>query len=314
MLMFIAKAALVAIAACWGIFTPIYGQANRPGMTTPAVPPIATVRLDTVAIAAHARPLTLHAPGMARGLHDAFARSIAPGHQIAVWHPNPDSTHTYRIRAVRVRLGSRLPDGPADLLRARRTFGEGRLALRLSPATTAGSPAETNLLPVPLVLTPAGAEQHDHGWVRFDVSARHLTLPATGVFVVAAGLPTNEGDQFVRTRILVRPLDGQHPPEDLTRANMHTSGKGSEIFQYEEIQPAGGGATRLLPTNEFPAVAQRSLGAGVAPQSWYWGRSGKDSSRWFSHIEGNALFQKFKTTKMPIYQYNYDLELEVEEY
>ena len=313
--MLITKVVFVAVAAGSIAFGPAaYGQTAQPGVAPPVVPAIATVRLDTVAIAAHARPLTLRAPGTARGLHDAFAYSITPTRQIAVWHPNPDSTHTYRIRAVRVRLGSRLPDSPADLLRARRIFGEGRLALRLSPATVGGSPAEANLLPAPLVLTPAGAGQHDHGWVRFDVSAHHLVLPATGVFVIATGLPTNEGDQFVRTRTLVRPLDGRHPPEDLTRANMRAKGKGTEVFQYEEVQPAGGGPTCLLPTNSFPAVAQRSTDAGEAAQSWRWHRFNKDSSRWFSSVEDNALLQKINPTKVPIYQYNYDLELEVEEY
>ena len=52
--------------------------------------------------------------GEAKGLHDAISHSLTPTNRIAVWHPNPDSGHTYRIRAVRVRLGAREPEKLMD--------------------------------------------------------------------------------------------------------------------------------------------------------------------------------------------------------
>ena len=276
--------------------------------------PITAVALANVEVRAHGRPLVLRAPGTARGLHDAYASSITPGRQVAVWHPTPDSGRTYRIRAVRVRLGARLPDGPTDLLGARRVFDEGCLGLRLSPATPTGEPAETNLLPALLLLTPAAAARHAHGWVRFDVQEQRLVLPATGVFVVAQGLPTPNGDQYVRSRTLVREPNGRTPPEDLSSHNRRPNGKGTSVFLYEEVQPAGGGAPRLVPTHAFPAVAIRSLAPADEARSWQWYRFSRDKAgQWTTIQQTNTRIKTTLPTAPPVRDYNYDLELEVEE-
>ncbi|WP_460503243.1 hypothetical protein, partial [Hymenobacter agri] len=180
--------------------------------------------------------------------------------------------------------------------------------------TPAGEPADTNLLPAALLLTPALAAQHAHGWVRLDVSALHLVLPTAGVFVVAQGLPTPNGDQFVRSRTLVRKPDGQTPPEDLSPQNHRPNGKGTPIFLYEEVQPAGGGTSRLVPSHAFPAVAFRSLAPADAARSWQWLRSGPArTGRWSTIQQNNARLQKALPSAHPRRDYNYDLELEVEE-
>ena len=208
--------------------------------------------------------------GEAKGLHDAISHSLTPTNRIAVWHPNPDSGHTYRIRAVRVRLGAREPEKLMDLARHRRQFTEGRLSLHLSPATASGQPAETNLLPTVLLLTPKESEQNQDGWVRFDVAAQRLTLPANGVFVVAEGLTTSPEEQFIRHRTLIRPADGKTPLEDLNAQNRKSNGKGTTVFLYEEVQTAGGGPGRLVRTDQFPAIAHRTTDNPAQCQSWLW--------------------------------------------
>lgn len=305
---------LVNIAAtigCLVVAVPAaHSQGMAPAANAPALPAPPKVALDEVAIRAQPRPLTLRAPGEAQGLNDAIAWSLTPTERLAVWYALPDSGHAYRVRAVRVRLGSRMPTSMVDLARHRRNFTEGRLALRLSPATPAGTPAETNLLAAPLLLTAEAPEQQRDGWVRFDVADQRLVLPVQGVFVIAEGL-TQPDEQFVRSRVLIRPVDGRTPPEDVTRQNRRPAGKSTPIFQYEEVQPAGGGASRLVLSNAFPAVAHRSVRTAAECQSWQW-RTGPRGG-WKALALQNAEFRQYGGKAASIVDYNYDLVLEVEE-
>lgn len=305
------KILVVAVAACSALVAPAHGQTTRPAPVVPLLP-IATVRLDTVAVRAQGRILILRTPGKAKGLRDAYSGSLRPGRQLAVWHSNPDSTRTYLIRAIRVRLGARMPETPADILRERRTFSEGRLALRLSAATATGSPAETNLLLVPLLLTPALASQHAKGWVRFDLSAQHLVLAPAGVFVVAKGLPTLDSEQLVRTRRLAHKPAGTTPPDDVV---LPVRGqKPIPFFQYEEIQPAGSPPVRLVALADFPAIGHHTTGPGARPHSWQYLGLDNKPGRWFANADLDAQYHAANPTHKPIFDYDYDLELEVEEY
>lgn len=279
------------------------GQGTRP---TPA--PIAPVALGEVFVRAQPKLLTLRAPGEAKGLADAVSSSLGPGQQLAVWHPTPDSSRVYRIRAVRARLGSRFPKNVADLARRRRNFLDGRLALRLSVATATGQPAEANLLVAPLLLTTTLSKGLEQGWVRFEVSEQRLMLPAPGLFVVAQGLTSAPDEQFIRHRTLVRPAGGKTPPEDRGPAN--SKAKGTEVFLYEEIRLAGGKETRLVPSANFPAIAQRSVATPADCRSWRW--FGGLNSGWKFLGTMNAGFRQ-RTPSLKLNDYNYDLELEVEE-
>ena len=272
-----------------------------------------TVALTEVAVRATPRQMTLRAPGEAKGLHDALAMSLTPTSRLAVWHPNPDSARTYRIRAVRVRLGSRMPENMTDLARQRRRFLAGRLALRLSPATAAGAPTDRNLLATPLLLTPEESARHAHGWVRFDVADQRLTVPAGGLFVVAEGLTSGDDEQFVNHRSLVRPADGKTPLEDLSPTNRRANGKGTTVFLYEEIQPAGGGASRLISSHHFPAVAHRTVSTPGECRTWRWSKWDGRQHSWKSVAAQHAEIRQRSPTLTNLTDSNYDLELEVEE-
>lgn len=262
-------------------------------------------------IAVQVRPpqrLTLRAPGEAKGMFSRFSTvSMPPSRQVAVWHPTPDSGRRYLVRAVRVRLGSRMPEKAMQLTQARRQFAEGSLALRLAPATPAGAPAEINLLASSLLLTPALSGQQQDGWVRFDVVGQGVELPPRGVFVVAEGLP-NPGEEFVRTRILLHPPDGQHPLEDYTPVK---GAKPVEIFSYTEVQAPDQPATRLVLASEYPAIGQRQVAAPAECRSWQQAVlvPGKPRS-WYSMAARTAQLQQAAPS---LHNYNYDLELEVEE-
>jgi hypothetical protein len=300
------RAAIIAVSMLTTVGTK--GQGIRPTVANP--PPIAPVTLGDVLVRAQPKLLLLRAPGEASGLRDAVSSSLRPGQQLAVWHPTPNSGHAYRIRAVRARLGSRNTKNVADLARHRRNFLDGRLALRLSVATATGQPADTNLLVAPLLLTPALSEGLEQGWVRFEVSDQRLMLPAPGLFVVAQGLTTAPDEQFIRHRTLMHPADRETPPQDLEPANHKASGKGPEVFLYEEIQLAGTKERRLVPSANFPAIAHRSVATPAECRSWQW--FGGLNSGWKFLAAMNAEFRQ-RTPSLKLTDYNYDLELEVEE-
>lgn len=284
----------------------------QPAPVSPAPRPIPTVALGEVAVRVQPRRLTLRAPGQAQGLQDAFAQSLTPTRRVAVWLPTPDSARSYRIRAVRVRLGAGLPDNLTDFIRRQRRFHEGRLALHLSSATASGAPADADLLSAPLLLTPAASARHERGWLRFDVAEQHLIIPAAGVFIVAEGLTTSPDEQFVKHRSLLRRPDGRQPLEDYDSKKTTSNGKGTQVFLYEEIQPAGGGPTRLVPSDEFPALAHRTVGTAADCRSWRW-QQGPSRSGWIAMGAETAVLRQRSAAFAGLKDFNYNLELEVEE-
>ncbi len=290
--------------------TTAHAQTALPPAGAPELPTMPTVALSEVAVRATPRQLTLRAPGEAKGLHDALAHSLAPGDRRAVWHPHPDSAHAYRIRAVRVRLGSRLPATMSEFMQRRRRFPEGRLELRLSPATATGAPAETNLLAAPIVITPEASNGHEQGWLRFEVAEQRLLLPAGGLFVVATGLTTNPNERLVRHRMLTKQVKDNKPPRDLDHGTIKP-GSSARVYSYEEIQPAGGSSARLVPSGNFPAIAHRGVESAAECRSWQWFK-GRSGSEWKSLRALNEEWQRFNSGH-GLRDYNYDLELEVEE-
>lgn len=252
---------------------------------------------------------TLRPPGESKGLFSNFmALEMTPTRQVAVWHPAPDAGRRYLVRAVRVQLGSRLPENPGQVVQARRRFAEGYLALRLAGATAAGVPADTNLLAAPLLLTPAVSARSQRGWVSFDVAAQQVQMPPAGVFVVAEGF-ANPGERFVRSRQLLHPADGRHPPEDY----VHKPGeKLTEIFLYEEVQAAGSAATRLVLRSNYPALAQLRVAAPADNHSWLHGYQPGRPHGWFKLAVHYALLRQ-SSPALKLTDYNYDLELEIEE-
>ncbi|MGI4875153.1 MAG: hypothetical protein ACRYFX_28695 [Janthinobacterium lividum] len=279
-----------------------------PAQTRPTAP-IRTVPLQDVQVRPPQR-LTLRTPGEAKGLFSNFmAQDMTPTHRVAVWHPAPDSSRRYLVRTVRVRLGSRAPENPIELTQARRQFAEGYLALWLAPATATGAPADTNLLPAPLLLTPEVSARNKHGWVSFDVAAQQVKLPLGGAFVVAEGF-ANPSEHFVRSRLLLHPIDGKHPPEDYVYKK---GGKSVSFYSYQEVRTDGSPSTRLVPNNAYPALLQLRVAPPAESRLWVCGLHLPDKRReWFALSAQYALFRQANPT-LEFRDYNYDLELEVEE-
>jgi hypothetical protein len=277
-----------------------------------APPDTAHARQHLPAVAVHARHriLTLRAPGETKGLRTAFGREMTPGRAVAVWHGPPDTARVYVVRAIRLRLGSRLPETLKDFPQSRRNLPEGRLHLWLSPGTNATGPAAgQNLLPRKLLLTAETAVDKK-GWVRFDVSASRLVLPRSGVFVVAEGLPTTSAETFVRHRTLTAPYDGKTPPQDLDFRQVKP-GKGTRSYRYEELRQADG-STRLVPTHFFPALAYRLVAASAECYSWILTSHWRKEPAWQSVPQDMAPMRR-ANPGVSSSDYNYELELEVEE-
>ncbi|MBG8552527.1 hypothetical protein I5L79_03165 [Hymenobacter sp. BT594] len=262
----------------------------------------------------HPKARLLSAPGETRGLYTSFGHELLPTSRVAVWHGPPDSTRTYLVRAVRVRLGSRMPEKASGLFETRRNFQEGRVHLWLSPGTRAQAPeAAQNLLAQKLLLTPDNAGEKK-GWLRFDVAAQRVVVPAQGLFIIAEGLTTQPQETYVRRRILVRPLDGQTPPEDL---DLHhpklKKGESVRTYSYVEVsQPSG--SQRLAATGLFPTLAFRMVEGSGQCQSWVWRPLVVNQpARWMPVTEVQAGLRKREPKATYALDYNFDLELEVEE-
>lgn len=222
---------------------------HLPEVTVKALPPVQILR----------------APGETKGLQTAFGREVPPGRAVAVWHGPPDTTQAYVVRAIRVKLGTRIPEAPEDLPKHRRNLPEGRLRLWLSPGTlTTGPEASRNLLREKLLLTAETAERK--GWIRIDVADQQLVLPRSGAFVVVEGLPTTDEETFVRHRILANPYTTTTQPKDLDFQKIQP-GKNVRSYLYEEIRQADG-SLRLVSTHSFPTVAYRLVKLPTECHSW----------------------------------------------
>ncbi|RAK63917.1 hypothetical protein [Hymenobacter edaphi] len=264
------------------------------------------VALPNVRVRAQPRQLVWRAPGKARWPYDAFANSLTPTEQVAMLYRPADATRSYRIRAVRLRLGSRAPQGPADLLRDLRRFPEGRLQVQLLAPGPDGAPA-TALLPASWEITPALSEEHEGGWLRLPVADAELRLPAAGVFIVANGLTGSAAETFVRNRTLLYRKHNPTAAPEFDPQKLKGSAPSTRVNSYVEVQPAATEATRLVLRHEFPALAQLTAPSFGACYAWAY-RAG----RWQSVV---AYYQDLKSRfpKREFTPYNYELELEVEE-
>lgn len=264
------------------------------------------VALPDVRVRAQPRVLVWRGDGKARWPEDAFANSLTPIDQVAMLYRPADPARSYRIRAVRIRLGSRAPQGPADLLRDLRRFPEGRLQVQLLAPGTDGAPG-TALLPSAWEITPALSEEHEGGWLRLPVADAELRLPVAGVFIVASGLTGSARETYVRNRTLVYQKHSPTAAPDFELQQVQRADQLTRVNLYVEIKPAAGGAARLVPRHEFPAVARFTASSFGSCYSW-----NHRAGRWQSTV---AYYQDLKRRNpQPDYQpYNYELELEVEE-
>ena len=276
-----------------------------------ATPDTARIRqqLPEVEVRAQHRILVLQAPGETKGIQTAFGRELTPTTAVAVWHGPPDTSRVYVVRAMRVHLGSRFPKSAKELPKARRNFSEGTIRLWLSPGSPSGGPRpDQNLLAAPLLLT--AETPAPKGWVRFEVADQRLVLPAQGLFVVAEGEPVG-AETYVRTRSLVRPLNGKTSPEDVDFTKIRP-GKGVTVFRYVELRRPDG-TVRLAAVSEFPSLAHRLTERSADCYTWVRRLKHPDNSLRWQSIPQDLAPMRAAMPDVSTSDYNYELELEVEE-
>ena len=131
--------------------------------------------LDTVAVTGTTRVLTLaSAPGP-----DVVSLSLTPDRKFAVFHVPPSHSHEYDLTGIRVLVSKQY-----------NRSNTGRLLLNLAlPDSSTHAPSARLLLPTPIAVTDREVRRAQNGVLTLDVRAYHLTMPATGLFVVAEGAP-----------------------------------------------------------------------------------------------------------------------------
>ncbi|QIX62332.1 hypothetical protein HER32_14550 [Hymenobacter sp. BT18] len=262
----------------------------------------------------HPKARLLSAPGETRGLYTSFGHKLLPTSRVAVWHGPPDTAHTYLVRAVRVRLGSRMPEKASGMFAARRNFQEGRVALWLSPGARAQAPTDAqSLLAQKLLLTPDNAGEKK-GWLRFDVADQRVVVPAQGLFIVAEGLTTHPKETYVRRHWLSHPLNSKSVPQELDLQNPKLrKGEGARVYFYAEVASSAG-ASRLVAESLFPTLAYRMVENPGQCQSWVWrAPTLKQPARWMPVTETQTALRQREPKATYALDYNFDLELEVEE-
>ena len=149
------------------------GAAAR-AQTTPPLPTMQAA-LDTVAVTGTTRVLTLAAaPGP-----EVVAHSLTPGRKFAVFHTPPTRSHEYDLTGIQVLVSKQYNRSNTGLLLL-------NLAL---PDSTTHAPSAQLLLPAPIAVTDREVRRAHDGVLTLDVRAYHITMPATGLFVVAEGAP-----------------------------------------------------------------------------------------------------------------------------
>ena len=151
-----------------GTATTVHAQTASP------LPPLRAT-LDTVAVTGTTRVLTLAAaPGP-----DVVILSLKPGIKIAVLHLPPAGPHEYDLTGIRVLVTKQYNQSNTGLL----------LLNLMLPDSSTHAPSSRALLPAPIAITDREVRRAKDGVLTLDVRAYHLTLPASGVFVVAEGAP-----------------------------------------------------------------------------------------------------------------------------
>lgn len=280
------------------------GYQPRRWQTTPTADTLwltpQAVALPGVRVRAQPKAELWRYAGKSRWPHDAFARSLVPGEQIAVFYRPADSTRHYRIRAVRVRLGHRAPNSMAEAFGQRRHFEAGRLRVYLSLPGPDGAPTRQAAAPA-WIITPAQSADHQDGWLQLPLPTdAPLLLPATGVFVVAAGLTDTDTETMTRLRAL------HYQRRNPTAApDQQSAGR---VNLYVEVKPDSTAPARLVNLDDYPAVAQRTAPDTNAGHSWLY-----QSKRWQSQQAYQAEMRKRMPSGTESSPYNYELVLEVEE-
>ncbi|WP_035564049.1 hypothetical protein [Hymenobacter sp. IS2118] len=201
---------------------------------TPSLPPLRAT-LDTVTVTGTTRVLTLSAaPGP-----DISVRSLTPGTKMAVLHTPPDGAHEYDLVGIRLLVSKQYNRSSTGLV----------LVNLLLPDSSTQAPSDRALLPAPIAVTDREIRRAKNGVLTLDVRAYHLTLPASGAFVVAEGAPEPPyrylGDTVFADRGLGRAMPSQH---------------------VRLGNPATPGQQRIVNATDFICV--RDVRTTVQPQTW----------------------------------------------
>lgn len=220
----------IACGLLAGATTVAHAQATLP-LPLPAL----TATLDTVAVTGSTRVLTLAAtPG-----DDAWWHTLTPNRKVAVFHAPPAGAHEYDLTGIRV-----LVSKEANL------SDTGRLLVNLLlPDSSSHTPSARALLPAPIAVNDREVRRAKNGVLTLDVRAYGITLPATGVFVVAEGAPKPPYRYLGDTLFADWGFGKVRPSLHVRLA--HTKGPGKQ---------------RLVNTADFICV--RDTRATVQPQTW----------------------------------------------
>lgn len=228
---------LLAAALVAGAATTTHAQPTPPLPTLKAV-------LDTVAITGHTRILTLAAaPGP-----DISIRSLLPGLKMAVLHTPPAATHEYDLTGIRVLVSKKYNLSNTGML----------LVNLMLPDSSTHAPSTRALLPAPLAVTDHQVRRAKNGVLTLDVRPYHLTLPASGVFVVAEGAPEPPYRYLGDTLFANRPL-GRFTPSSRKRPSLPS-------MHVRLVNQAHPERQRLVNSADFICV--RDIRTSVEPQTW----------------------------------------------
>ena len=206
--------------------------------TTPPLPPLKAT-LDTVAVTGTTRVLTLAAaPGP-----DMPGRSHWPQVRTAVFYAPPSGPHEYDLAGIRVLVSKQYNRSSTGLL----------LVNLVLPDDSAHGPSTRELLPAPIAITDREVRRAKDGVLTLDVRAHRLTLPATGIFVVAEGAPEPPYRYLGDTIFAERSMSKAMPSVHVRLANPATPGK-----------------QRLVNAMDFISV--RDIRTTVQPQTWDFSR------------------------------------------
>ena len=210
------------------------GAATTVHAQTASLPPPLRATLDTVAVTSTTRVLTLAAaPGP-----ELPGFPMTPKIQKAVFYARPTLEHEYDLIAVRMLVSDEFN---------RSNTGQVLIDLVLPDSSTHG-PSTRHLLPAPLLVTAREVRKAKKGLITLDVRAQHISIPATGVFVVAGGRPL-PGDQYLGDTLLL-----------MNKREMRRA-------VYVKIgSSANPGALRVVNATDFISI--REIRTAGQPQSW----------------------------------------------
>ena len=202
--------------------------------TTPPRPPLRAM-LDTVAVTGTIRVLTLAAaPGP-----DIPVNSLRPGRKTAMLHQPPTGAHEYDLTGIRVLVSEKYNMSSTNIL----------LVNLMLPDSITHAPSSRALLSAPIAVTDREVRRAKDGVLTMDVRALRITLPVTGVFVVAEGAPEPPYRYLGDTIFAERGFGKQRPFVHVRLANPATPLK-----------------ERIVNATDFICI--RDIRTTVQPQTW----------------------------------------------